>query len=92
MSKQKKNFFLRSAFFWFCKDERAEVKSKNPAYTVGDIAKALGKKWADCTAEDKAKYAEMAEQDKDRYDKVNFHVFKDNKQIFILSAKLELKN
>ncbi|XP_051176612.1 high mobility group protein DSP1-like [Leptopilina boulardi] len=62
-----------SAFFWFCKDERAEVKSKNPAYTVGDIAKALGKKWADCTAEDKAKYAEMAEQDKDRYDKEMFN-------------------
>ena len=64
------DFLCRSAFFWFCKDERAQVKSKNPSYTVGDIAKELGKKWADISAESRAKYAELAEQDKDRYDKV----------------------
>lgn len=34
-----------SAFFFFCGEHRAEVKSKNPDYSVGDVAKELGKRW-----------------------------------------------
>lgn len=37
--------FDRSAFFFFCGEFRAEIKEKNPDYTVGDIAKELGKRW-----------------------------------------------
>lgn len=60
----------RSAFFWFCNDERGKIKQDNPEYGVGDIAKELGKKWADVDPSVKTKYEQMAEKDKARYEKV----------------------
>ena len=38
---------FRSAFFWFAQDERPKVRAANPNYAVGDIAKELGRRWAD---------------------------------------------
>ncbi|KAI4462663.1 high mobility group protein dsp1 [Holotrichia oblita] len=58
-----------SAFFWFCNDERGKVKGANPEYGVGDIAKELGRRWAEADQETKAKYEAMAEKDKARYEK-----------------------
>ncbi|XP_017305296.1 uncharacterized protein LOC103524935 isoform X2 [Diaphorina citri] len=58
-----------SAFFWFCNDERGKIKQDNPEYGVGDIAKELGKKWADVDPSVKTKYEQMAEKDKARYEK-----------------------
>ena len=63
--------YFRSAFFWFCHDERTKVKALNPEYGVGDIAKELGRKWSDCDAEVKGKYEAMADKDKQRYERVN---------------------
>lgn len=60
-----------SAFFWFCNDERGTVKAANPEYGVGDIAKELGRRWADCTSTMKQKYEAMAEKDKARYEREN---------------------
>lgn len=65
-------FFVRSAFFWFCNDERGKVKMLNPEYGVGDIAKELGKKWSDADPETKSKYEAMAEKDKARYERVTY--------------------
>lgn len=62
--------FIRSAFFWFCNDERTKVKALNPEYGVGDIAKQLGKKWSDVEPSTKSKYEAMAENDKKRYERV----------------------
>jgi uncharacterized short protein YbdD (DUF466 family) len=56
-----------SAFFCFCNEERAKVKAKFPSYTIGDIAKELGKRWEVCT--DRAKYDAIAAQDKKRYER-----------------------
>ncbi|ESN93406.1 hypothetical protein HELRODRAFT_157878 [Helobdella robusta] len=56
-----------SAFFFFCNEERSKVKSQHPSYTVGEVAKELGKKWEVC--EDKSKYDAMAVKDKARYEK-----------------------
>lgn len=64
------NIFFRSAFFWFCNEKRNEVKALNPEYGVGDIAKELGRKWADVEPEVKQKYELMAEKDKARYEQV----------------------
>jgi len=64
--------FIRSAFFWFCNDERGKVKMLNPEYGVGDIAKELGKKWSDADPETKSKYEAMAEKDKARYERVTY--------------------
>ena len=36
---------FRSAFFFFCGEHRADIKARNPEYSVGDIAKELGKMW-----------------------------------------------
>ncbi|CAH8534073.1 unnamed protein product [Heterobilharzia americana] len=56
-----------SAFFLFCQDERPKVKSENPDWKVGDIAKELGKRWEHC--KNKAKYESLAQVEKQRYDK-----------------------
>lgn len=61
----------RSAFFWFCNDERSKVKANNPEYTMGDIAKELGRRWAAADPETKSKYESLSEQDKARYDRVS---------------------
>ncbi|XP_037301537.1 high mobility group protein DSP1-like, partial [Manduca sexta] len=58
-----------SAFFLFCNDERSKVKAGNPEYTMGDIAKELGRRWAAADPETKAKYDALSEQDKARYDR-----------------------
>lgn len=58
-----------SAFFWFCNDERSKVKANNPEYTMGDIAKELGRRWAAADPEVKSKYESLSEQDKARYDR-----------------------
>lgn len=56
-----------SAFFFFCAEFRAGIKEKNPGYSVGDIAKELGKRWEKVT--DKTKYEKMAADDKKRYER-----------------------
>lgn len=58
-----------SAFFWFSNDERGKVKAQNPEYGVGDIAKELGRRWADADPESKGKYEALADKDKARYEK-----------------------
>lgn len=73
--------FIRSAFFWFCNDERGKVKMLNPEYGVGDIAKELGKKWSDADPETKSKYEAMAEKDKARYERVIYKSSKSHKMM-----------
>lgn len=55
-----------SAFFCFCNEERPKVKGLHPGYTVGDVAKELGKRWETCT--NKAKFEAIAAKDKQRYE------------------------
>nr|NP_001071733.1 transcription factor protein [Ciona intestinalis]BAE06487.1 transcription factor protein [Ciona intestinalis] len=59
----------QSAFFLFCADRRAPLKAENPGWTVGEIAKALGKKWAAASPDTKKKYAEQGEVEKSKYNK-----------------------
>jgi hypothetical protein len=58
-----------SAFFWFCNDERPRVKEGMTDATVGEVAKELGRRWNDCTEEQKSKYEALAAKDKARYEK-----------------------
>ena len=53
----------------FCNDERANVKAAHPEYTVGDIAKDLGRQWGEVSEATKSKYEQMAEKDKARYER-----------------------
>ena len=71
-----------SGFFWFSNDERAKVKAANPDFGVGDIAKELGRRWAEASEEVKAKFEALAANDRVRYDK--------EKIAYQLSKKAEL--
>lgn len=61
-----------SAFFWFCNDERPKIRGMNPEYTVGDVAKELGRMWAGVDPQTRERYNLMAERDKQRYQRVSF--------------------
>lgn len=58
-----------SAFFWFCNDERPKVKETMPDSSVGEVAKELGRRWNECTDDQKSKYEALAAKDKARYEK-----------------------
>jgi len=59
-----------SAYFLFSGENRAAIKAANPEYGIGDVAKKLGKMWAEIDEKTKGKYQAMAEKDKARYEKV----------------------
>ena len=65
--------YPRSAFFFFCHNERAAVKTQLPDAGVGEIAKELGKRWA--VTNDRPRFEEEAAQDKIRYAKVSFILY-----------------
>ena len=56
-----------SAFFFFAKDFRSDVKQSNPDFSVGEIAKELGRRWSTLSDEAKAPYEKQSEDDKVRY-------------------------
>jgi len=58
-----------SGFFWFSNDERQKVRAANPDFGVGDIAKELGRRWAECPEDIKAKFEALAANDRQRYDR-----------------------
>ena len=64
----------RSSYFWFCHDERADVKAAlGNSYSVGvfgEVGKELGRRWAAVTPQQKAGYDQLATKDKQRYEKV----------------------
>ena len=64
---------LITYFIRFCNDERGNVKAAHPEYTVGDIAKDLGRQWGEVDEATKSKYEAMAEKDKARYERVSCH-------------------
>jgi len=58
-----------SAFFFFCADERAAVKQKDPTLSVGEVAKILGARWSQIPEANKSLYEQRALQDKERYER-----------------------
>ncbi|MPC23752.1 High mobility group protein DSP1 [Portunus trituberculatus] len=55
-----------SAFFYYANDERAKVRAANPDFSVGEVAKELGRQWNELTENDKLKYEKLAEEDRAR--------------------------
>jgi high mobility group protein B2 len=55
-----------SAFFWFCEEHRAAVRTDHPEWRVGEMAKELSKRWEVCP--NKPLYEGKAQADKSRYD------------------------
>lgn len=58
-----------TAFFLFINDERSKVKQANPEFTVGEVSKELGRRWAAADSSIKSKYEEMADKDKARFER-----------------------
>lgn len=56
-----------SAFFYYANDERAKVRAANPDFSVGEVAKELGRQWTELTETEKHKYEKLAEADRARY-------------------------
>ncbi|XP_057517531.1 FACT complex subunit SSRP1-like [Amaranthus tricolor] len=56
-----------SGFMFFSQAERENTKKENPGIMFTDIAKALGEKWRNMSAEEKEPYEAKARADKKRY-------------------------
>ena len=57
-----------SAYFLFSQEERLKVKAEHPNYSICEIAKELGRRWADMAPEVKQRYQQMAEEGRQKYD------------------------
>jgi len=57
-----------SAYFIFSQEERLKVKSENPSFSICEVAKELGRRWADMAPEVKQRYQQMAEEGRQKYD------------------------
>jgi hypothetical protein len=57
----------KSAYMFWCGDNRNTIKAENPAYKMTDVAKALGKKWKTVGTKTKVKYQKSADADRARY-------------------------
>jgi len=55
-----------SGFFLFCGEQRQVVRDKYPDYTVGEVAKELGKRWEVC--DERERFDELAKKEKARYE------------------------
>lgn len=44
------------------------IKAENPSYTIGNVAKVLGKDWKAMDEEDRKPYEAKAEKDRERYE------------------------
>ena len=58
-----------SAFMFYSQERRPALKKSQPNLAFGDVAKTIGKEWADMSDNDKAKYVAKAAKDKARYEK-----------------------
>lgn len=58
----------KSAYQYFCTEQRAKIKEENPDADPPELMRLLGAAWKDLSEEDKAPYNEKAATDKERYD------------------------
>jgi len=57
-----------SAYFIFSTEERLKVKEENPAYSICEVAKELGRRWAEMDPSVKQRYQQRAEEERQKYD------------------------
>ena len=58
----------RSAFFIFSTEERLKVKEENPGFSICEVAKQLGRRWAEMDPGVKQRYQQRAEEERQKYD------------------------
>ena len=57
-----------SAYFIFSTEERLRVKEENPGHSICDVAKELGRRWAEMDPAMKQRYQARAEEERQKYD------------------------
>merc|ERR1712179_615556 len=57
-----------SAYFLFSQEERLKVNGEHPSYSICEIAKELGRRWADMPPDVKQHYQQKAEEGRQKYD------------------------
>ena len=55
----------KSSYLYFCEDVRAGLRQENPALSLTEMSKELGRRWKEMA--DKTKYEILAEEDRARY-------------------------
>lgn len=58
-----------SAYILFTQEKRPEVNKRHPDLKSKDIVRFIGKMWNDCGQQERTKYTERAEQQKELYKK-----------------------
>ena len=56
-----------TAYFFYTNAIRPQVKEQHPDMKVTEMAKVMGSKWKELSADEKQKYVDMAAEDKARY-------------------------
>merc|ERR1712029_414188 len=57
-----------SAYFLFSQEERLKVKEEHTGHSICEVAKELGRRWADMNPEVKQHYQQKAEEGRQKYD------------------------
>merc|ERR1711978_58739 len=57
-----------SAYFIFSTEERLKVKEENPNFSICEVAKELGRRWAEMDPQVKQRYQARAEEERQKYD------------------------
>jgi len=79
-----------SGYVHFLNDRRESVRKETPEMSFADISKKLANEWSQLGQEEKQKYAERAEQDKERYSR-EFLEYQNSDQYKDYIAKQELE-
>ena len=58
-----------AAYMWFCREIREKVKEEDSSLGAKEILVELGKRWKALGEEEKKVYTEMADKDKQRYER-----------------------
>lgn len=56
----------RSAYLFFCNEEREKIKKTNPSMSAPDVLRACGKAWEEAKKGDISKWQKMQDDDKER--------------------------
>mmetsp|Transcript_27894 Transcript_27894/g.28175 ORF Transcript_27894/g.28175 Transcript_27894/m.28175 type:complete len:223 (-) Transcript_27894:283-951(-) len=56
-----------SAYFVYSAELRDQIREEHPEMSLGSIAKMIGARWRELSAEEKAAYEEKSKRDKERY-------------------------
>ena len=58
----------KSAYLYFCEDNRKKLKDENPDIKIGELMKKMGEKWRNISEDEKKQYIELHLKDKERYE------------------------